>query len=671
MLEGTQSEAGSLAKLAAEARVSINVLLFDWTLASASERSSSSTIADDRRMREMGLDSLAARARGTLFRVAGNPEAAMRRIASELAGHYMLGVEPSPSDHDGKGHTIRVQVSRRGVQVRARQQFQYTTRAPNTWSREDLMARVLRSPSSATQIPMRLATYTYQDTPPEARKVRLVMAADLDPPTGGAADVAVGFVVFDSEGRPVSSGQERKIYSANTDRPLRYEAAISLSPGVYRLRLAAIDLAGNTGSVERDVQAWQMTGQSLALGDLMLGRVRDAQNGVFRPPVLLDVQDGRVATFTELYTNTPGSLGGTTVTFEIADSSDSPTLHAQPARLKERADGGAVQAAEVLSVPALPPGRYVVRAVVTSSGRVVGKLVRPFVLSPRPAAPAAAGLAAGASPGPSAEAPRSTPAEAPAMALVGLRPVPFKREDVLSPDLLRGAADKIQAGHPLAKAAVAKIRAGELQGTGLLALEAGDQQAGSLLRGLELLSKGQLDQAATQFNIAQRNAADMPLAAFYLGACYAAAGRDPDAIANWRRALAAGLSLPGASALIAEAELRLGRPADAVPLLEDALRENPKDDGIRKSLAVAELQQGRFRQAYAAVMPYLASHPADADGLMVALQALYQVHAGGQSIDSPEQDRTRAAELARGYAAANGPNQALVAKWVEAMQAAR
>src|SRR5438270_9581022 len=42
-----------------------------------------------------------------------------------------------------------------------------------------------------------------------------------------------------------SVGQERKIYSPNSDRPLRYEMALAVNPGKYRYRIAAIDLAGN------------------------------------------------------------------------------------------------------------------------------------------------------------------------------------------------------------------------------------------------------------------------------------------------------------------------------------------------------------------------------------------------------------------------------------------
>ena len=201
-LEGTHSEAGSLAQLAAEARTSVNVLLFDWSAADASERFVSSTQGADRDLREAGLESFASRSRGSLFRVNTNPIYTFERITRELAGHYMLGVETAASDRDGKQHDIKVKVQRQGMQVRARQQFQYITRAPNTWSRDDLMGRVLRSPSSATQIPMRVTSYTYQDSPANG-KVKIIVAAELEPATTGAVDVAIGHALYDQEGRAI------------------------------------------------------------------------------------------------------------------------------------------------------------------------------------------------------------------------------------------------------------------------------------------------------------------------------------------------------------------------------------------------------------------------------------------------------------------------------------
>ena len=58
----------------------------------------------------------------------------------------------------------------------------------------------------------------------------------------------------------------------------------------------------------------------------------------------------------------------------------------------------------------------------------------------------------------------------------------------------------------------------------------------------------------------------------------------------------------------------------------------------------------------------------DADALLVALHALYQVHVEGKTIESADGDKARAATYARAYAAAKGPQAALVEKWAEFLQ---
>jgi tetratricopeptide (TPR) repeat protein len=303
---------------------------------------------------------------------------------------------------------------------------------------------------------------------------------------------------------------------------------------------------------------------------------------------------------------------------------------------------------------------------VSRSGKNVGKLARPFYVAPGSASSASAAPNAPATPGAPAPDPAVSPSRA---AITGIvvtaRPAPFKKEDVLTPEMLRGAFEVIEKNHPAAKAATAKARTGKLEGTALMALDAGDQSAGSILRGLELLMKGQLDQAANQFGVAMRSAPDAPIASFYLGACYAAAGRDKEAVSSWERARAAKLPLPALQALLADGWLRLGRPADALEPLRESLDKDPQNDAIRKNLAIAQSQLGLHEQAYPTVVPFLDRNPNDADALLIALHALYQVRVEGKTIRSPEDDKAKAAVYSKAYAASNGPHAALVEKWAE------
>ena len=60
---------------------------------------------------------------------------------------------------------------------------------------------------------------------------------------------------------------------------------------------------------------------------------------------------------------------------------------------------------------------------------------------------------------------------------------------------------------------------------------------------------------------------------------------------------------------------------------------------------------------------YLAQHPEDQEPLFIALRAIYNARSAGQSIGTPDEDRKRFERYAIAYAAAGGPQQALVEQW--------
>ncbi len=61
--------------------------------------------------------------------------------------------------------------------------------------------------------------------------------------------------------------------------------------------------------------------------------------------------------------------------------------------------------------------------------------------------------------------------------------------------------------------------------------------------------------------------------------------------------------------------------------------------------------------------PYLATHPSDHERLFLALRALYEAHSTGRPIGALDTDRTLFVPYADAYAAAKGPQPALVSQW--------
>jgi len=184
------------------------------------------------------------------------------------------------------------------------------------------------------------------------------------------------------------------------------------------------------------------------------------------------------------------------------------------------------------------------------------------------------------------------------------------------------------------------------------------------LRGLDHFTKGQLDQAATQFQTAAGPRREFFPAAFYLGACFAAAGRDQDAAGVWQLAIGTEARPAAIYTMFADARMRTGQPASVIDVLKPVVEREPDNDELNRRLAVAYVMTGRFADALPVFDRYLTRHPSDADALFSAVMAQYEVtaHAG---VPLSDIERARLTRYARAY---KGPQQALIAKYLSAMQ---
>jgi hypothetical protein len=206
ILDDVQAKTAQLAQTAAESRVNLNVVLLNDFPGDASNARRSKTMREDRDLREEGLNSLAGKSRGALFQVTSSPEIAFDRLTKEMSGHYLLGVEPTQKDRDGKTHQIRVQVSGPAPSPRAAEVPVRHAR----WTHGPVKSRwsACAIPAAATELPMRLALCV-----PGSRKLRgkLLVASEVDPSsTTGTADLMFAFVLFDAEGKAVNSGRSEK-----------------------------------------------------------------------------------------------------------------------------------------------------------------------------------------------------------------------------------------------------------------------------------------------------------------------------------------------------------------------------------------------------------------------------------------------------------------------------
>ena len=286
----------------------------------------------------------------------------------------------------------------------------------------------------------------------------------------------------------------------------------------------------------------------LELGDLLLGPPSAGGGAGLRPAADLRVDGGLVARL-EMYGRDAVRLQKATVAMEVAEGESQPALVQVPAQTADAPEGGRRVAQAGLPLGVLPPGDYLVRAVVSLDGKRGG--------------------------GPHAPLPfravrlgREGPA---GLSIEGLAPSVgrFEKGDVLAPEVTGHFLDRMArlvpgAPSPEVQAATERARKGDAAGI-LDALPAvGPEEVRFLfLRGIGLLARGDTAAASTQFRTVLRLSSDFFPAAFYLGACYAAEGQDRQAAGAWQTSLVTETGHPVVYRLLADALLRVGEPAQA------------------------------------------------------------------------------------------------------------
>ena len=305
------SELTGLDRLAAAANTTLHVILLDAQLFDVSEQQRSPTAMLDRDLQVRGLETLAGYTRGALYRVSAGAEFAFDRIEEETSGYYLLGVESLAADVDGKRHDLRVSVRRQNTTVRARREFRVRLEnARNLQSPEEAIARALRSPFAATELPLRIATYAYKGA--GESKAQVVIASEIEQDAmPDSTDVTLGYMLNDPDGKVVLNNVQKAVLvpgEGPRGAVLQHTALLTVEPGRYTLKLAAIDGRGRRGSVEHSLEVWQMAGVPFAVSDLMLGEAPTRRGEPLQPHVEAWLTTDQLGAYLEAYGSDPASL---------------------------------------------------------------------------------------------------------------------------------------------------------------------------------------------------------------------------------------------------------------------------------------------------------------------------------------------------------------------------
>ena len=355
-----------LAAAAQSARVTIYSLLLEIALFDATQERVSPVADRDRQVREDGVDRVTGAARGAVFRQNGSDGAPLARIARELSGHYLLAFEATEGDRDARAHRIRVTMARGRQLVRARTHFSVAPTKPQ--ARGAQLSALLRAVSPATELPLRVATYTYAE--PALRALRVVISAEAGSGTDGVG-AWLGFVLVDAAGVIAATATVES-------RSGQYAFSCVVPEGRYTLRAAAIDAMGLQGSVERVFAARLAGTTEMRLGDLMLAPVPASAAAPLSPIVDRAIGDAIVA-YVEFQAT---AAARPEVRVTIARGPSDPPLLTAAAAVSSRDDGWAT-ARVTIPIGDIPPGEYLARAEINVAGGSAGGVSRPFTIPAR------------------------------------------------------------------------------------------------------------------------------------------------------------------------------------------------------------------------------------------------------------------------------------------------
>jgi len=656
-------QARALAAAASRARVTVYVLQLGRNSDNDDLSRANVTLSSDvdHLIKEAALQTIAGTTAGSVLLIRGDSKQSFARFSLETSGYYLIAVESQPGDRDGAAHRIDVSMARPGVTVRARSQFSLPSAARksalSTPAAE--VATLLARDVWSNQIPIRLATYTLKD--PGTGKARVIASAEIDRGVSAPKPVTIGFVIRDDRDRVAGTDVEQAKLSPVADPAgtLGYVTAAIVTPGTYSLKLALVDAAGRTGNVDHPLDA-KLTpaGAGLESSDLIVVDADAAARKEWRPQVDPASRDGRVLLFLELYGANAALLRQARVRFEVSDREDGVAAVSQDATIEAAGTSSRATCQASLAVHLLPPGQYFARAVVLVDGRPTATVTRPLRIE----------KAARAATAVKSKAVRAAPVGTAAVILAENAVEPFRLESVLQPAFVGAFLNRLlkESGPaaPALAAAIEDARAGRFDEAAKRAASVkGATLAVPFLHGLALLSRNERDLAADEFRATLKVSFEFFPAVVYLGACYAANGKDRDAAGAWQTSLLTESDVPQVYLLLADSLVRLNAGEEARDAMVEALGTWPESVELKRRLAFAYALLGKEREALAALDPYLDKHPEDRRALFLAIGLVYAAHVEGRTITDLAQDRARIDGYARRYAALNAPNQSVVAQW--------
>lgn len=309
----------------------------------------------------MGVETLAGTLNAEMIRAAGASIAEVKRVAEETSSYYLVGFEPDMREMTGMRERIEITIARPGVKLQRVRKDVFLLKPETAKGKTPSPNDLLRVATISRALPLRAAAFASRG---DGGKVRLVVL--FEPAESDVKLTAASVGLYDPKGKLTS-------WKADTSDLARSPAmgGIIVSPGTYRMRVAAADSSGRIGTVDTDVQADLVTAGPLKLSTMLLGV--SGADGSFQPRLQFAGEPGAFAYF-EIY----GVAKGVTpaVKVEIAPAADAPAFAGHDVQLAAGPSDDVLVAYTGFAIAELPPGDVVLRAILSVDGKEVSRAVR-------------------------------------------------------------------------------------------------------------------------------------------------------------------------------------------------------------------------------------------------------------------------------------------------------
>lgn len=312
---------------------------------------------------QAGLDSLAGVTGAETIRITGGSETTLARIARETSAFYLASFDPEPGERGGR-HRVELRVARDRARVNARPNVAIG-RADGAAAGKPLTPRDMMVVSTTFRdLPLRAAAFAARN-PKGTEPQLLVLYEPVDPSTKLKA-AAAG--LYDQKGT-------LKIQSTASGDDLARTPVMSMlvgPAGTYRLRVAATDTAGRSGTVDTDVQVGLTPAGPYQISGLLLGA--PSAQSPFLPKLQFGPADTQVIAYLEVYGVKKGA--NVAVTLELAETEDGPSAAGGNVPLADGPLEDVKVARPAFNIAQLPPGDVVVRMIVNADGKPVARVMR-------------------------------------------------------------------------------------------------------------------------------------------------------------------------------------------------------------------------------------------------------------------------------------------------------